>query len=539
MRRIRGLVTLSVGLALLAAACGGDQKHSNAALPKAADTPAVAPDSGAPAAETPAAAPTAPATDAATPAPAGTTATPAPASAGSSAPAAPKSKAPTARSAAGTSSAPAPGTPNPGAPTPGTPGGGGSTTVPSPSGVGNTVSGTGNAPTDNGGATDVGVSATEIKLGTISDNGAPLGNIVTIPVVTTVIGMMRAVNDTGGIYGRKVVVQDCDSAGDLTRFRGCFKKLVEQEKVFSFITSITWGTGEVHADLAKAKIPWFGSWGFFTSEWKDPWMFPAHMASVHEAHANSQYVRDVFHAKSVGILYLNIPEDRAAVKAMHDVFDPAGIKVVKEIPLEVEDPNETANVVAMRSANPDQVIHFAWSPPMVKWMLGAHDQGYWPPMGVSGNHFAADALGPLVGDWPLKGMWTITSYKVWSDNPEYLAVMAKYAPEMKTKIHHITQTAYAGSRVWISTAKEVGPNLTRERMMDMWESRPWDGGPGMGVTFTWKPAAKGARNGTGGDAAAHDTERCEYEFKYNKSQAGDYKVWIPAPEKYDICDTVD
>ena len=28
------------------------------------------------------------------------------------------------------------------------------------------------------------------------------------------------------------------------------------------------------------------------------------------------------------------------------------------------------------------------------------------------------------------------------DNPEYLAVMAKYAPEMKTKIHHITQTAY-------------------------------------------------------------------------------------------------
>src|SRR6266851_5467510 len=103
MRRIRGLVALSVGLALLAAACGGDQKHSNAALPKAADTQAVAPDSGAPAAQTPAAAPTAtPPTEAATPAPAGTTATPA-APGGSSAPAAPKSKAPTAKSAAGTS----------------------------------------------------------------------------------------------------------------------------------------------------------------------------------------------------------------------------------------------------------------------------------------------------------------------------------------------------------------------------------------------------------------------------------------------------
>jgi ABC-type branched-subunit amino acid transport system substrate-binding protein len=538
MRRIRGLVALSVGLALLAAACGGDQKHPNAAAPKAAETQTAAPDSGAPAATAPAAAPTesTPAANAAPATPTGG-ATAAPASAASSAPAAAKSNAPAARSAAAASaSAPAPGVP---APKPGAPSAPSPATPAPGSGAGSAVAGTGNQTTDNGGATDVGVSATEIKLGTISDNGAPLGNIVTIPVVTTVIGMMRAVNDTGGIYGRKVVVQDCDSAGDLTRFRACFKKLVEEEKVFSFITSITWGTGEVHADIAKAKVPWFGSWGFFTSEWKDPWMFPAHMASVHEAHANSLYVRDVFHLKTVGIMYLNIPEDRAAVKAMHDVFDPAGIKVVKEIPLEVEDPNETANVVAMRSANPQQVIHFAWSPPMVKWMLGAHDQGYWPPMGVSGNHFAADALGPLVGDWPLKGMWTITSYKVWSDNPEYLAVMAKYAPEMKTKIHHITQTAYAGSRVWISTAKEIGPNLTREKMMDMWESRPWDGGPGMGVTFTWRPTAKAARNGTGGDPAGHDTERCEYQFKYNKSQAGDYKVWVPAPEKYDICDTVD
>src|SRR5581483_10699605 len=66
-----------------------------------------------------------------------------------------------------------------------------------------------------------------------------------------------------------------------------------------------------------------------------------------------------------------------------------------------------------------------------------------------------------------------------------------------------------------------------------------DGGPGMGVTFTWRPTAKAARNGQGGDPAGHDTERCEYQFKYNKSQAGDYKVWVPAPERYEICDTLD
>ena len=58
MRRIRGLVALGVGLALLAAACGGEQKDSNSALPAPAETPAVAPDPATPSAEDPAAAPT-------------------------------------------------------------------------------------------------------------------------------------------------------------------------------------------------------------------------------------------------------------------------------------------------------------------------------------------------------------------------------------------------------------------------------------------------------------------------------------------------
>jgi ABC-type branched-subunit amino acid transport system substrate-binding protein len=218
---------------------------------------------------------------------------------------------------------------------------------------------------NNGGATDTGVSANEIKLGAISDDGLPTGQIVTVPVWTTVLGMMNAVNDQGGIYGRKVTLDNCDSAGDLTRFNTCFRKLVDQDKIFSFITSISWGTGSVHADLAKAKVPWFGSWGFFNSEWRDPWMFPTHMASIHEAHGNAVYVRDVLKAKSVGIIYLNIPEDKQAEIELHKVLDPAGIKTVKEEAVNQDDTQEDANVVAMRAANPDHVIEFAWSPPVV------------------------------------------------------------------------------------------------------------------------------------------------------------------------------
>jgi ABC-type branched-subunit amino acid transport system substrate-binding protein len=391
---------------------------------------------------------------------------------------------------------------------------------------------------DNGGATDTGVSATEIKLGTVSDDGLVLPEIVTIPVVASVVAMFDSVNDKGGIFGRKVSISKCDAAGDLTRFRGCFKKLVEEDKVFSFITSITWGTGEVHADLAKSKIPWFGSWGFFTSEWRDPWMFPTHMASIHEAHANSLWVRDKLKPKTVGILYLNIPEDKSATEEMKKIYEKAGIKVVKEIPLEITDPNLDADVIAMQTAKPDHIVHFAWSPPAVGFMLAAEKQGYWPPLGMSGNHFAAEALGEFIGDYPLKGMWTITTFKVWSENSEYLSVLDKYSPQTKLKIHHITQSGYAGARIFIEAAKKAGPKLTRQSMIDAFESQPWDAGPGLGVTFTWGPSADARAKGT--EAVAHDKLRCEYQFKYNASKASNQlNVWAPAPEGYEVCDTQD
>jgi hypothetical protein len=192
-------------------------------------------------------------------------------------------------------------------------------------------------------------------------------------------------------------------------------------------------------------------------------------------------------------------------------------------------------VIAMQAANPDHIVHFAWSPPAVGFMLAAEQQGYWPELGMSGNHFAAEALGEFIGDWPLKGMWTITTFNVWSDNSEYLAILDEYNPEQKLKIHHITQSGYAGARIFVETARQVGPNLTREAMMDAWESQPWDAGPGMGVEFTWGPSADAREAGTETDA--HDTLYCEYQFKYNQSAASEeLAVWVPAPEGYEACD---
>jgi ABC-type branched-subunit amino acid transport system substrate-binding protein len=500
---VAGLATL----ALVAAACGGSQPHEVATGMASPTGTEVAPGAGTAtdtAAPTDAAATGVESTPgAATPSAAGTP------TAGAASPSAAKKTG----AATGGPAAAAPGTPAkaaaPGtapAPAPGTAPAPGAAAVP-----------------DNGGATDVGVTANSIKFGSISGNNTPLGNLISQPVTTAVFATMRAVNDGGGIFGRKMIIGDCDDSGDVTRFRSCYRKLIDEAKVFSFITSVTWGTGEVHGDLARDKIPWIGSWGFYTSEWKDPWMFPVHLSTVTEARADATWVRDIVKPKTVGILYLNTPEQQLAKEALHQILDPAGIKVVREIPQEIDTPDESSNVFSMRAANPDHIIHFSWPPPMIKFIVDSSQQGYWPPMGISGNHLIGEQVGRLIGDWATQGMYSITSYKLWGGGDEYQAIMDKYAPQMKKMHHHQTQSGYVGVKITADAAKAVGPNLTRDNIMKVLESRRWDFGPGLGQSVLWGPGN-------------HDTMRCEYMMKFNSSDTGSYKVFIPEPRKSYVCD---
>jgi len=343
------------------------------------------------------------------------------------------------------------------------------------------------------------VSPTGIKFGGISFNTYPMANILTYPEVGAVQMSWDAINDTGGIYGRKLSIIDCDDAGDASRSRACYKKLVENDKIFAFTSSVTWYTGEAGPDLERDKIPWIGSWGFFSREWQHPWMFPSHAAAVREAHANAEWIAKNVGAKTVGHLFTNIPEMNLARKAAADVFDKFGVKVVKAIPLEISSADQSENVIAMRTANPEHIMHSGYPSPIVKWMIDAGQQDYWPPKGVTTNHFIIELIGKVLGNYPVQhGLSTITTFNIWGD--DYQANIEKYAPNMREKSHHNAQGAWAVSQIFIKAAKEIGPNITRTGIMKILESRDWDAGRGMDQKFQWHPGN-------------HDTLRDYFMFK--------------------------
>jgi hypothetical protein len=315
------------------------------------------------------------------------------------------------------------------------------------------------------GATDVGITKDQIHLGSINMHGMALGNVLVSPQVRGNEAAAEAVNDRGGVLGRRLVITDCDDGpGEVARAKACIKKLVGQDKIFSMITGVDWATASIHDDLKQNHLPYVGAWAYSQTEWQDPFMFPTHMSMIHEAMAGAHWVVNVIKPKTYGLICLTSPEMQLACNQVQQIIDPTGAKMVKRANVSISETSMSAYVLAMRAANPDHIVHYVINPAtMAKFMVEAAQQGYYPPKGISGNHLAAEVLGSLFGKWPVGRYWTNTTYKLWG--AEFIATMQKYARGNAGTNHHIVQAGYTAVNIFAQAAKAIGPNLTRDKLM--------------------------------------------------------------------------
>jgi ABC-type branched-subunit amino acid transport system substrate-binding protein len=532
-RTSRTLVALGLTGALTLAACASDDKTtSNAGAPH---SPAAASEAAAPAAPD-AAAGESPGTDSA--APTGTDATsaaspsaPAGEAAGKSgaSPATPKSAASPAPGSAGAAangghgSSNRPGsaaTPQGGPATPGTP------SAPSAAAAGK------------GGATDVGVSDSEIKVGAIYMHGMQLASFMPKPMERLIEAQLRVMNDQGGIHGRKFKYIGCDDGvPDAARTRACYKKLVEQDKIFAFLGGLTFNSGLIQPDIERDKIPALAPGSLYRSEWENPWSFAIHMGMEHEAHAGGQWVIDVLKPKKIGLLCLNNAEMQATCDASTALMKKHGIQVVHRVTTSAETPDMSGDVLAMRAAAPDHIIHYTTHPAATaRFMLDASQQDYWPPKGISGNHMAGEFAGALIGNYPAKhGYWTNTTYKLWG--PELVSWSRKYVPDQEGLHNHVMQGQWWSTNVFFDVLKKMGPNVTREGLKQALETGEYTTGPGLDQKFMWSPKGRNAA-GTGA--------RREFMYKAihsdwaaTKDAAATPAGLVPDPTKFVIEDTFD
>jgi ABC-type branched-subunit amino acid transport system substrate-binding protein len=348
----------------------------------------------------------------------------------------------------------------------------------------------------------VGVTATQINIGIINIASAnrSLGPPIALASQRMTDAVVHYINDTGGIAGRKLNLLTCDDGGDVTRARACYEKLKTQ--VFAFVPSETFVTDVIHDTLAKDKVPWM-TWGWFKSEYVDPYMFPCHANGMREASNVAKWIANNPKPASVGILYLNVSEDIAAADVATQVFQQHGIKVVQKVGQEWDSPDESQHVLAMRVANPDAIVSFSWPAPVAKFFHDAQGQNWYPSKGFFANHLTGDpGYGPIFGDYTKNHVTTITSWVVPGAQGNSAADEAlpglqfwrmltnKYTGydivgfHLKYVMgHHITQSTIVCTKILGDVARTLGPNLTRARFMQALETQPFDSG--MGVTMKW------------------------------------------------------
>jgi len=466
-------------LALLGGACGGGSSNKTAtgkpgeqaaaaAGPVAAAQPDGASPAGTPQADpngATAAAPVAAASGPAAGAAAGGTSSDAASKAGSAAPG-PAGRTAAAAAKSGPAASAAPGAATPGAAAP-TAGGGSAPTPGVPANPG--ASG---AP--NGGATDVGVSATSIKVGHICICSGPVGGVGD-DLSWAGQATMKWYNDNGGINGRKLDVLVRDDQWDGTKGMNAVRDLVEREGVFGFSASQTVPTNDLMGPYVdQKKVPNVGGDGWGEAQYGHAWQFPTGNSATVDGYVLADYATKTQGAKTASIFYFDSPQGRSYVKGFTKQFEKDGGKVVFSQPGTFDDPATSTYVARSRAENVD--VSTYWGEPglWVKMIREAASQAYRPKFGFQGcacNYF--DEIPGLAGPWA-EGSIATTG---WTPNDlgeaagakmpgyaEYKAITEKYFP----KIHHSnwTKVGFTGAHLFGDTLKKLGLNVTRQGLKD-------------------------------------------------------------------------
>ena len=389
------------------------------------------------------------------------------------------------------------------------------------------------------GATDMGVTNDSIKLGTVGMYGMALGNLLIGPIAAGIKATFTSINDRGGVLGRRMSLVECDDGpGEVSRSKACIKKLVGQDKIFAFLGYTSWASASVHSDLAQYKVPAIGTWAYSQTEWQDPYMFPTHMSMVHEAMTNAHWVKNVIKPKTYGLLCLTSPEMQLSCSEVQRILDASGAKLVKKVDVGITETSMSAQVLAMRAANPDHVIHYVINAATTtKFLVEAAQQNYYPSKGISGNHMAGEIIGSLFGKHPAGRYWTNTTYKLWGT--EFMAIMNRYARGNKGLNHHIVQASYVGALVFERAAKAVGPNLTRERLMaQLSNGDVYAADASLAQSWSWNKAERGG-SGTQQTWSDKQGQGREYMYKYENTNTianpdGSPSGFVPDPDQFEI-----
>lgn len=334
----------------------------------------------------------------------------------------------------------------------------------------------------NGGATDVGVTATKIRLATTAVLDGPAASLLS----SSPVGMkavINAVNRGGGICGRQLELTVVNDGFDAQKGQLYIRNFINEGYFALPVVPSAEGLSAaiLSKDISRGGIPVVGSDGMRIDQYRDPWVWPVAAATVSTMRVAATYGYRERGARTFAIVWDNKYKFGVeGAEAFKSQVRKLGGRVVADVKLNPDQPSYASEAEAFNQAcrgGCDMVMLLLLPDTAQKWMARRPTMGKKISSGAQTlftDQFAQAcvlAAGELCHELVV---WT-------GYNPpvgRHIAVpgVARFVDDVKAIAPNVDvrnqflEGAYLGMSVFVEALRRVGPNLTRPNLRRVLDS---------------------------------------------------------------------
>jgi ABC-type branched-subunit amino acid transport system substrate-binding protein len=246
-----------------------------------------------------------------------------------------------------------------------------------------------------GGSTTTAPTSGAIQLGAIVSNLVP-GNYA--DTKAGISAALKAINDKGGVGGKKLDVQYCQDQENPNGAAACATQFGTDSKIIATIGAITNFSDSVNPVLEKYKLPSIGPLMYTTSDFTSPMVFPTDGASPASADTEPAMCFNVLKGKSIALGYIDANAGAQASQLYSSTILPKfGKKLAGAVPIPITAADLSSQAAKLVQANADCINLAVGGGSATQLIMALKQQGYKGHIMLSSNalspHQATAALG--------------------------------------------------------------------------------------------------------------------------------------------------
>lgn len=333
-----------------------------------------------------------------------------------------------------------------------------------------------------------GVTADTIVLGTTTPMSGPASFFKDITMAAQ--AYFAYVNEQGGVNGRKIKLLVRDDGYQPAQTIGLVRELTEKDQVFALVAPI--GVNPVLAIsdyVAERRLPVIAA-AAGGSQLSDPlrrYIFPALLRYDFCGKYMATFAVEKLKAKRVAVFYQNDAVGQDLLKGAVPELKKLGLTFVAEASYQAKETDVSAQVLALKKADPDAILMFSISGQTANFLKTAFQLGWKPKFVLAPWNTDPVTIKLAGGAEVAEGVYSMLNTPLPDgDDPkvvQYRELMKKYAPDIR--VGSLSMNGMGEAQVVVESLKRAGRELTREKLLAATETlRDWDGSVFGWVRFT-------------------------------------------------------